>query len=85
MIKKYTIAITVISFLVLPSVSYAGKHHYGIDKLIGKACEIANEKAKKRAKKQGTCYSECNAATCTKLETGEYQCRATSHNQQGSC
>ena len=79
------------SFVFISTSVYAGKTHIGDGDTRGKACEVAEQKAKIAAENSGlngTCYDACKFDGCTKKGTGNDQywsCKTTSANHKGSC
>ena len=80
--QKYTVLAL---FLAISISSFAGEPHYAYATDRETACNLANEKAERAAKRKDTCYTECDVTACVKQSDGMWLCVATSANHAGSC
>lgn len=62
-----------------------GRIHSGVHEDVMAAAEIANQAARERARKKGTCYRPVKISKCVKRPDGKWRCTATSANHDGSC
>jgi hypothetical protein len=62
-----------------------GTVHYGTHEDVMAAAEIANQAARDRANRKGTCYTPARIAECTKGSDNRWTCSAVSANHPGSC
>lgn len=69
----------------LPLAAVAGEIHYGNGSTREAACSNADQRARRAADSNNTCYTQCDVRKCTKETDGSFTCRADSAHHKGSC